>query len=149
MSAQTATVVDFPPPKRALQAQPVAKHRVFEHVRALICEGDLLHIDMNVVQYLAQITDKVDRRWPAWSWRRSAERIGRSRSTVVRSVRRLIDAGVIDREEQRTRQTLLCQHLLLGWSTQQGRPKGCQRRYTSGSRMNLPRFTSAPLRARL
>jgi len=30
-----------------------------------------------------------------------ADRIGRSRATVVRSVRRLIAAGVIEREEQR------------------------------------------------
>ena len=100
MSAQTATVVDFPPPKRALQAQPVAKHRVFEHVRALICEGELKHIDMNVVQYLAEITDKSTGAARV-ELATIAERIGRSRPTAVRAVRRLIDAGVIERQSQR------------------------------------------------
>jgi predicted transcriptional regulator len=99
MSAQTATVVPLPL-QRAPQAQPVQKLRAFEHLRALICEGELQHIDMNVVQYLAEITDKKTGA-ACVEYATIAERIGRSRATVIRSVRRLIDFGVIEREAQR------------------------------------------------
>ena len=100
MSAQAATVVPFASGQRAPQAQPVSKLKELEHVRGLICEGELQHIDLNVVQYLAEITDK--RTGAACvEYATIAERIGRSRSTVVRSLQRLIDASVVERQSRR------------------------------------------------
>ena len=100
MSAHAAQACELQNSKRAPEAQPVTKLDAFDRVRALICDGELLHIDMNVVQCLGQITDKETGAARA-ELATIAERIGRSRATVVRSVRRLIDAGVTEREEQR------------------------------------------------
>jgi predicted transcriptional regulator len=100
MSAQAGRVIEFPHSKRAPEAQPVAKLEVFEHVRSLIRDGELKHIDMNVVQYLAEITDK-ETGTALVEVARIAERVSRSRPTAVRSLRRLIDAGVIEREARR------------------------------------------------
>jgi len=58
MNAPDAKVADFPSPRRAPTAQPVTKLRALEVVRALICEGELQHVDMTVAQYLCEITDK-------------------------------------------------------------------------------------------
>jgi hypothetical protein len=71
-----------------------------EYVRGLVMEGELQHIDLNVTQYLAEITDK-ETGAAIVELATIAERIGRSRSTVVRSLQRLIDAAVIEREARR------------------------------------------------
>ena len=58
MSAHAAQACELQNSKRAPEAQPVTKLDAFDRVRALICDGERLHIDMNVVQCLGQITDK-------------------------------------------------------------------------------------------
>ena len=100
MTARAAGSVPFRSTMRAPEAQPLTKLRVLERVRALIGEGELQPIDMNVAQYLGEITDK-EAGDAIVEVATIAERIGRSRPTVVRALRRLIDAGVIYREARR------------------------------------------------
>lgn len=100
MSAQAANVVAFPSAKRAPQAQPVAKLRVLEHVCTLIGDGELQHVDMTVAAYIAKITDKATG-WACVEYATIGERIGRHRTTAIRSIKRLMEAGVIERQARR------------------------------------------------
>jgi len=118
MSAQAAEVVPFPA-KRAPQAQPVTKLRALEHVRRLIledqeerrrwqeehgtdgkrCPATLTLAALSIVQYLAEVTDK-ETGVAIVGKQKIAERVGRSKATVKRQLRRLIELGVIEREER-------------------------------------------------
>jgi predicted transcriptional regulator len=101
MTATNADVHPFPGgEKRAPKAQPVTKLSAFELVRRLICEGQLKTIGLNVVQYLTEISDKATG-WAIVEYATIGERIGRSRTTAIRSIQRLIDADVIERLSHR------------------------------------------------
>lgn len=99
MSAQTAQVLGFPA-KRAPQARPVAKLRVLDRVRELILDATLLRGDLNTVYCLAEVTDR-ETGCAKVEVMIIASRIGVSRSSVVRALKRLVDVGVIEREAQR------------------------------------------------
>ncbi len=120
MSAQPKIVVEFPNSKRAPEARTLTKVRVLEHVRRLIledqeerrlwkertkgdeaaCPATLTAVALNVAQYLSEITDK-ETGVTLVEKQTIADRIGRSKATVKRQLRRLIELGVIEREARR------------------------------------------------
>ncbi len=97
-------------------------------MRRLVCEGELKRTDMNVAQYLAEATDK-ETGWATVEVQTIADRIGYSRPTVVRSLKRLIEAGVIERKARRKGNRCLASAYKLP---------------DLGSLENLPRFTDEP-----
>ena len=92
-------VLDFPA-QSAPAANPVNKLRVLEKARRLICEGELPRNAMFVVQYLGEITDRASGA-AVVELNTIAERIGTSRVTVVRALRKLVDVGLVERDPRR------------------------------------------------
>ena len=93
-----AKVVNFPH-RRAAEAAPVYKLRAMQRVRELTAEGELLLRDMVVFEYIVEIIDK-ETGVAVVGRSTIAERVGCSRVTVTRSLRRLFDAGVLEHERR-------------------------------------------------
>ena len=124
----TASRVAEFPTRRAAAASPVNKLRVLEQVRRLICEGELPRCAMFVVQYLAEITDR-DTAAAVVELNTIAKRIGTSRATVVRTLKKLIDAGLIERKARRKGKQCFASEYRLA---------------DVGSQVNLPQVTHDP-----
>lgn len=91
-----AKVVEFPQ-RRAPGAQPVYKLVAMQRARELVGDGKLIPRDMVVFEYIAEIIDKKTG-FAVVGRSTIADRVGCSYATVKRSLRRLIDAGVLELE---------------------------------------------------
>ena len=120
-----AQVVDCPQ-RRAPAAAPVNKLRVLERVRDFICEGEMRRSAMNVVQYLAEITDKETGLATA-ELNTIADRTCYSRGEVGKAIKELIDAGLIERIPRRKgKRCLAAAFRLVDLSCERRRPRRLQ-----------------------